>query len=250
MNPPFKTLLVDDENLALDRLTRLLKPYSDQLNLIGTASDGRQAIDRIDDWKPDLVFLDVQMPERNGFEVLQEIHHQPWIIFTTAFDEYALKAFETNSIDYLLKPIDKERLALAMEKLGRLTRSDQTGLEDRLKGLLQSIQTPLATNRLRIRLGDKIRFINLNDVVYFQATDKYVGVHTVDEIHLIDDTLYQLEAQLRNSNFVRIHRSTLINMDYVLEVFKWFGGKYKVRMKDKARSELVVSAGMKDNLGI
>lgn len=247
----FRTVLIDDEQLALDRLQRLLLPYSDFLDLAGTATDGRKGAALIDDVRPDLVFLDVQMPELTGFQVLETIQHQPWIIFTTAYDEYALKAFETNSVDYLLKPIDKDRLKLAIEKLRRLAPGKASAAEDPIRKLLESLK-PAARKpeKLKIRTGDKIRFVDYQDVVFFEASDKYVEVHTLTEVYIIEDTIYTLEDRLKGEGFIRIHRSTLINPDHLLEVVKWFGGKYKARMKDSRKSELTVSLSYKENLGL
>ncbi|MBN8705325.1 MAG: response regulator transcription factor [Bacteroidetes bacterium] len=251
MGKSFRTVIIDDEQLAIDRLKRLLLPYSESLDLVGQATDGRSGANLIDEVKPDLVFLDVQMPELNGFQVLETIRHQPWIIFTTAYDEFALKAFQTNSIDYLLKPIDKDRLKQAIEKLQRLIPGNEANPSDQIRKLLESlVPAPGKLAKLKIKTGDKIRFVDYSDIVYFEASEKYVEVHTVGETYLIEDTIYQLEEQLKNLSFVRIHRSTLINMDHLLEVVKWFGGKYKVRMKDQKKSELTVSLSYKENLGL
>lgn len=251
MGKSFRTVIIDDEQLAIDRLKRLLLPYSESLDLVGQATDGRSGANLIDEVKPDLVFLDVQMPELNGFQVLETIQHQPWIIFTTAYDEFALKAFQTNSIDYLLKPIDKDRLKQAIEKLQRLIPGTESNPSDQIRKLLESlVPAPAKLAKLKIKTGDKIRFVDYSDIVYFEACEKYVEVHTVGETYLIEDTIYQLEEQLKNLSFVRIHRSTLINTDHLLEVVKWFGGKYKARMKDQKKSELTVSLSYKENLGL
>jgi two-component system LytT family response regulator len=176
----YKTILIDDEPLALQRLERLLQPYSELIEIIDRANNGLEAVEKIDALKPDLIFLDIQMPELNGFEVLDQVAHLPLIIFSTAYDEYALKAFETNSIDYLLKPVDPERLQKALDKLQRLTGDDKSALQTQLQSLLTSVKVP-ATKRIQARAGDHIRLINEKDIYFFRAVDKYVEAHTFDE---------------------------------------------------------------------
>lgn len=243
----YKTLLIDDEPLALDRLERLLQPYKDNLEIIGRASNGAEAVEKIETLKPDLIFLDIQMPEFNGFEVLEQLTHQPWIIFSTAYDEYALKAFATNSIDYLLKPVDPERLKKALEKLQLLTRSEADSFHSQLQNLLAGFK-PTATKRLQVRAGNHIRFLNVKDIFFFQAEGKYVAAHTFNNVFLLDETLNQLEAQLSAEDFTRIHRSALINLNHLAEIVREFPGSYRARMKDRPKTELPVSRSAKARL--
>lgn len=245
----FRTIIIDDEQLARERLRRLLDSYSDVITIIDEASDGLSAVEKINKHHPDLIFLDIQMPEFTGFQVLEKITNNPWIIFATAFDEYALKAFETNSIDYLLKPIDKQRLKLSIEKLTKLKPAEKDEISAHIKQLLSDLKSPL-TQKLQVKIGDKIRFLDYKDIIFFQANEKYVEVNTFDEQYLIEQSLYKIEEDLSRFGFVRVHRSTLVNFNQVQEVFKWFNGKYMVRMKDKKKSELPVSLSFKDNLGI
>ena len=245
----YKTLLIDDEPLALDRLERLLQPHRDLVEIIGRASNGAEAIEKIETQKPDLIFLDIQMPEFNGFEVLEQLTHQPWIIFSTAYDEYALKAFATNSIDYLLKPVDPERLKKALEKLQHLTRGEVSAFHRQLQNLLAGLKLE-AAKRIQVRTGDHIRFLNVKDVCFFHAEDKYVAAHTFEEVFLLDKTLNQLEAELPATDFVRIHRSTVINLNHLAEVVREFPGSYRARMKDKKKSALPVSRAAKARLGL
>ena len=245
----YKTLLIDDEPLALDRLERLLQPHRDLVDIIGRASNGAEAVAKIETQKPDLIFLDIQMPEFNGFEVLEQLTHQPWIIFSTAYDEYALKAFATNSIDYLLKPVDPERLKKALEKLQHLTRSEVSAFQSQLQNLLAGLK-PAAAKRIQVRAGDHIRFLNVKDIFFFQAEDKYVEAHTYEEVFLLDATLNDLEAELPAADFVRIHRSTIINLNHLAEVVREFPGSYRARMKDKKKSGLPVSRSAKARFGL
>lgn len=245
----YQTILVDDEPLALDRLERLLRPYSETIAIVDRAGSGREALEKIEARKPDLVFLDIQMPELTGFEVLERLTHQPWIIFSTAYDEYALRAFATNAIDYLLKPVDPERLQKALEKLQRLTRDDMRALQGQLQKLLAGIK-PAAAKRLQVRVGDSIRWLNVKDIFFLQAADKYVEAHTFDEVFLLDEPLQQLEAALPAEDFVRIHRSAIINLAHLEAVVRLFGGSHRARMKDKKKTELPVSRGAKANWGL
>lgn len=242
-----RTILIDDESLALQRLERLLQPYSATVEIIDRATDGESAVDKVNAQRPDLIFLDIQMPELNGFEVLERLQHLPWIIFSTAYDEYALKAFETNAIDYLLKPVDPERLRRALEKLQRLTGEEQKAWPQQLQQLLAAFKQP-SLKRLQVRSGDRIRFVQIKDIYFFRAEDKYVVAHTFEEAFVLDQTLNQLEAELPADDFVRVHRSAIVNLNRVAEIARSFGGNYHVRMKDKQNTQLPVSRQAKANL--
>ena len=236
-----RAIIIDDEELARKRLRKMLQEY-ESIEVVEEASNGEEAVERVGSLKPDLIFLDVQMPPFDGFEVVRRLRHKPLIIFTTAYDEYALKAFEENSVDYLLKPIEQQRLDKAIEKLLHFQSPQGSDMADRLEQLLTHLSSP-ALRRLRVRTGDKIVLVDTADIVYFEAKDKYTFLHTVDQEHLIDETLNELEQKLDGRDFARIHRSAIVNLKYVREIVKWFGGKQKVRLKDKAQTELVVSRG-------
>ena len=245
----YKTILIDDEPLALARLERLLQPHREIIEIVDRAANGYEAIEKIEAWKPDLIFLDIQMPELTGFEVLARLQHQPWIIFSTAYDEYALQAFETNSIDYLLKPVDPERLKKALDKLQRLNWEERSAFHRQWQKLLAGLPSA-STKRLPVRVGDHIRFLNLTDICFFQAKDKYVEAHTFGEVFLLDKTLAELEADLPAEDFVRIHRSAIINLNHLDEIIRLFAGSYRARMKDKKRSALPVSRGARARLDL
>ncbi|MGH7598565.1 MAG: LytR/AlgR family response regulator transcription factor [bacterium] len=243
----YKTIIIDDEPLALQRLERLLQPYGDIVEIVDRATSGLDAVEKINAAKPDLIFLDIQMPELNGFEVLDRLTHLPWIIFSTAYDEYALKAFETNSIDYLLKPVDPERLKKALEKLQRLTGDETDAWREQLQKLLAGMKAP-AAKRIQVRIGDHIRFLNPKDIYFFRAVDKYVEAHTFDESFLLTETLNQFEADLPSGDFVRSHRSAIINLNHLDEIIRQAPDHYRARMRDKKRTELPVSRGAKTKL--
>jgi two-component system LytT family response regulator len=245
----YRTIIVEDESLALERMERLLVPYQKDLEIIAAAENGLDAVRLINQLQPDLVFLDIQMPEPDGFGVLQQITCIPWIIFCTAYDQYALRAFNTNSLDYLLKPIEPERLKSAMDKLLRVGNPKTQGLEEKLNRLLASLQRP-APRRLHVRSGDRIRLLPYDEVFFLKACDDYVEVHTFDETYLIHQTLNQLESLLPGENFIRIHRSSIINLSHLGEIVRWFSGNYRARMKDRKKSELDVSRTAKSRLGL
>jgi two-component system LytT family response regulator len=237
-----RVMIVDDEDLARKRLRKMLGKYETELEIVGEAGNGVEAVDRIDRLRPDVIFLDVQMPGFDGFEVVRRLKAKPHIVFATAYDEFALKAFEENTVDYLLKPIEQQRLDKAVDKLRTLFDRQALHLDENIERLLSRLAaSPL--RRLQVRLGDKIVLVEIADVVYFDAKDKYTFLHTADQKYIVDFTLAELESRLDQAEFVRIHRSTIVNLKHTQELVKWFGGKYKVRLKDKNKTELVVSRG-------
>ncbi len=244
----YRTILIDDEPLALQRMERLLAPF-ESIEIIAKAGSGLEAVEKINELKPDLIFLDIQMPELTGFEVLEQIKESPFIIFSTAYDEYALKAFETNSIDYLLKPIEPKRLTSAIEKLQRLTQEDVSQYKEQLLKLLSGFKAP-SQKRIKVKIGNHIRLLNVEDIYYFRAEDKYVEVHTFDESFLLNQSLNQLQADLPPDDFVRVHRSAIINLNYLKDIKKLHLGSYRARMKDKQGTEVPVSRNSRAKLGL
>lgn len=217
----WKTIIIDDEQLARQRIKRLLAAY-DEVDIIGEAENGQEGLAIIEQLQPDLIFLDIEMPILNGFEMLSKLKNHPKVVFTTAYDQYAIKAFEEGSIDYLLKPIELERLDKTIKKLKQtnLAAAAPIAIED----LLRQINGKKSIKTLTVKIGDKILLVKLSDIVHIQAEDKYVFLHTVDgKKHLTDFTLSTLEEKLPEE-FVRIHRSDMINTDYIKEIRKGFNG--------------------------
>lgn len=201
----YKTLIIDDESLARDRLRRLLTVHSDIFQVIGEAQNGQEGQQLVDTLKPDLIFLDIEMPLLNGFEMLRKLTHLPIVIFATAYDQYAIQAFEENSIDYLLKPILADRLERTVQKLQRFENEavNQEQQTQSLQQLLQQLQPPKTMTGMPVQVGDKIRLIPLNEVGYFEADGKYVYLYTqTNHKHLVDYTLNALEDKLP-PHFVR-----------------------------------------------
>jgi two-component system LytT family response regulator len=221
MSKVWKTLIIDDEQLARQRLKRLLKPY-DELEIIGEAVNGADGLEQIEALRPDLIFLDIEMPVLNGFEMLSKLSRQPKVVFTTAYDQYAIKAFEEDSIDYLLKPIEAERLEKTIKRLGQA--QTQTTEPLPLEALMKQLLVKKDIKTLTVKIGDRVLLIKLSDILFIDAEDKYVFLHTADgKKHLTDFTISALEDKLPEQ-FIRIHRGTIINTDHIKEIRKGFNG--------------------------
>jgi two-component system LytT family response regulator len=247
MGANWRAYLVDDEMLALKRLRRLLQATG-RIEIIGSTTETSTALKFLLNEPIDLLFLDIQMPGMNGFELLAKLATQPTVIFTTAYDKYALRAFEVNSIDYLLKPVDPEQLQRALKKLDLLR---ETGRTLELRTQIQSLITQLADgvssaprvtgDRICSRVGDRIMFIELDHITHFFSEDKLTYAATEIKNFIVDHTINELEQKLESRGFIRVHRATLINLRFVDELHRWFSGRMLLRMKDKNRTELMVS---------
>ncbi len=245
------TLLVDDEKLARSRLRRLLSVYPD-IQICAEAANGKEALDIILQIKPDLIFLDIRMPLLSGFEMLKELETQPHIIFTTAFNEYALQAFDENTIDYLLKPIAEEKLERAVIKARKLFAGQQITMPDMERILSAIAEKESRLSRFSSRIGDKVTLVSANSVWFFKAEDKYTFLHAAKDTCIVSFTLKELEQRLDPAQFVRVHRNAIINLSHIQSLEKWFGGKWKVFF-DKG-VEVVVSANyigsLKERIGL
>ena len=232
MDKIWNTLIIDDEELARLRLKRLLADQS-TISIIGEAANGVEGLQLIESLRPDLVFLDVEMPVLNGFEMLSRLSAPPKVIFTTAYDQYALKAFDEESVDYLLKPIEKERLAKAINRLQ--VHADYTIPLDRL---IRQLHVKKEIKTLTVKIGDRILLVRLQDLIYMEAEEKYVFLNQLDgKRHLTDFTLSALEAKLP-SHFVRISRSIIINSEQIKEIRKGFNGSFFFIMNDQTNTKL------------
>jgi two-component system LytT family response regulator len=243
----YRTVIVDDEAPARRRLLQLLKAHPEVV-VVGEAATGDEAVALLMASRPDLVFLDIQLPQHDGFEVLRRVLEPPMVIFTTAHDQYALQAFEAASIDYLLKPIEAEILGRALAKLRRFENASDQTLSGRVQEMLRLLAASVAPQYLQkmaVRVGERALLLEVEEVAYFEAKDKYVFLYTTaGKEYIVDYTLADLEQRLHPQKFVRVHRSTLVNIDHVREIQNWFGGKYRLILSDKKATELVVSKGM------
>jgi two-component system, LytTR family, response regulator len=230
-----RCLVVDDEPLGRERIKSLLNALPDA-ELVGESDTGSAAIAAIDALTPDLLFLDVQMPEVDGFGVLASIKtaHVPAVIFVTAYDEYALKAFEVHAQDYLLKPFDPDRFYSAFERAANRIRGERAGdVNDRLVALLSDIERDRPRrSRIAIRSGGSIFFLPVEEIDWLEAADNYVRIHSKGETHIVRQTLQRMEESLPPDSFVRIHRSSIVNVGRIKEIQPWFGGEYVVLLRD------------------
>ncbi len=233
-----KALIVDDEKLARSRLRRLLKPYDDIL-IVGEARNGKEALDLIQTYRPDVLFLDIKMPILTGFEMLGELEETPHIIFTTAYDQYALQAFDQNALDYLLKPISEKRLEQSIQKLRKMAQHGEH-IPFNIERIIKLIKREESTiRRFSVRVGDQILIIPDQSILYFHAEDKYTFLSTEKERFIIPFTLKALEARLHPERFLRVHRSFIVNLEQINSIHRWFGGKLKLKMGNG--KEIVVS---------
>jgi two-component system, LytTR family, response regulator len=263
---PLRAYLVDDEPLGLERLKRLLSAFG-SISIAGSATDSAQALEFLnaDSEKIDVLFLDIQMPGLTGFDLLARLNPksaQPFVIFTTAYDEYALRAFEVNSIDYLVKPIEPEQLARAVSKLTRLqphaaaTWQQSPDLPNLLKQLTASLggRQQDYPRRIASRVGERISFLDLDAVTHFIAHDKLTYAIVNGHRHAVDQTIAELEGRLDPARFLRVHRAALVNVDCIHEVNSWFAGKVVLSLKDPQRTQIAVARDrvreLKSRMGI
>lgn len=243
-----RTLIVDDEAPARARLRRMLQPFEDagRVAVVGEAADGVEALETLEETPTDLLLLDIQMPELSGFDVLDRLgpEDRPLVVFTTAFDEYALQAFEAAAVDYLLKPISEERLDAALARAERL-RGDRAAHDDRLAQLLEYLDRPTAApappageplRQLSVPVRDRLVVVPVEKLLSAEVQDGITRLYVLDQQdgrphatrHLVSHTLDALEARLDPHAFMRVHRAALVHLDYIREMVPWFSGRYKL----------------------
>ncbi len=230
-----RTLIVDDEPLARDRVKRLLRDEPD-IAIVGEAASGAEAVTAIKFEKPDLVFLDIQMPEKTGFEVIRALDQKtlPTFIFVTAYDQYALEAFEVHALDYLLKPFNRERLERAVARAREHIESKMRGnLDERLASLLADLKGEKKyLERLVVKSVGRVFFLKTDEIDWIEASGNYLKLHTGRESHLIRETMNNIEAKINPEKFLRIHRSTIVNIDRIKELHPMFSGDYDVILQN------------------
>ena len=247
-----RAFILDDERLAIDRLRRLLEGTG-RVEVVGSSTDPTAALDTLNTRELDVLFLDIQMPGLTGFDLLERLDVNVPVIFTTAYDEHALRAFAVNSIDYLLKPIEPERLAHALDKLERLT-----GARPDVRQLARALAAQLAparrVERLASRVGDRTTLLDVARISHFVAKDKLTFAVANGREHVLDLTLAELDDQLDARRFVRIHRATIVNLAFVHELHADVDSGVIVRLKDEVKTELSVARDrvreLKEKLGI
>ncbi len=245
MGLKLRAFLVDDEPLALDRLALLLE-RSGRVEVMGRASEPEDAVARMSAQPPDVCFLDIEMPRLTGFEVLARLPVQPVVVFTTAYEQYALQAFAANSVDYLLKPVDPERLERALDKLERL-RAPGAAPAPPLAAVLEQVaetlrrSPPAWPERIASRLGERVRFVAVADVTHFFAKDKLCFAVVAGKAHCIDESLAELEHRLDPARFVRVHRAAIVRIAAIRDAHTPAGGGMTLRLNDEAGTELPVA---------
>ena len=243
-----RALVVDDEPLAREMIREMLAPDSD-VEIVAECANGREAVDAIKSLRPDLVFLDIQMPELGGFEVLASFEREltPYVIFVTAYDQYAVRAFEVHAFDYLLKPFDNERFDAAWQRVKAQIKVDQSGeREQHILALLEELKSgPRHLERLVIKNGGRVFFLNVQDVYCIESEGNYVRVYDNQKGYLLRETISNLEEQLDPKQFRRIHRSAIVKIDRIKEMQPWFHGEYRIIMENG--KELTLSRNYRQN---
>jgi DNA-binding LytR/AlgR family response regulator len=240
------TLVVDDEKPARQRLRHLLAKDK-RVELVGDASNGVEAVELVQQLQPRLMLLDIQMPGMDGFEVVRMLTHPPLVVFTTAFDEYAVKAFEIHALDYLLKPIPEKRLRAAIDRALQewtlIEGGGQSGWQARLLAAVNAIApASRGIRRVPIRQGERIRLLDLQEVKWFYVEDKLVSlVSDGGAMQTQFTTIQELERKLDPERFFRIHRGVVVNLGHIREIRPWFSGALKLVMDDAKSTELDVS---------
>ena len=244
-----RTIVVDDEPIARERILSLLQ-QEDDVEVIGECSDGAQAVSSIQHHAPDLVFLDVQMPGVDGFGVIDAVgaERMPTVIFVTAYDEYALRAFEVHALDYLLKPFGRDRFQEALKHVRESLERRRAGdLGRRLLALVNDIKPERPKlERLVVKSGGRVFFLRTDEIDWIEAAGNYVRLHLGDESHLFRETMNRMETRLDIKRFVRIHRSRIVNTERIKELQPWFNGEYVVILRNGTR--LPLSRGYRDKL--
>jgi two-component system LytT family response regulator len=249
MTTIIRVLIVDDEPLARGVLREMLQS-DPEVAIVGECANGKEAVQALQESAPDLLFLDIQMPEMGGFEVLDALQGRPipHLVFVTAYDQYAVRAFEVHALDYILKPFDRERFEASWQRAkAQVLRERNGGVEQRILSLLEDLKAGTKyLERLVIKSSGRIYFLETNDIDWIQAEGNYVSVHAGKKAHLLRETISSLESQLDPKKFLRIHRSAIVRIDRIKELQPWFHGEYHIVLQDG--TELTLSRNYRDRL--
>lgn len=246
---PLRVLVVDDEPLAREKIRGMVADDLD-VRIVGECANGAEAIEAIRSLHPDLLLLDVQMPEAGGFDVLDAIEGEarPPVIFITAYDHYAVRAFEVHALDYLLKPFDRERFLVAIERAKRRIRGERAnGVDARLIALLEQLhEPPRYCERLVVKSGGRVFFLNTEEIDWIEAEGNYVSIHAGSKSHLLRETLTSLESQLDPREFIRVNRSAIVNINRIKELQPWSHGEFHILLDDG--TQLTLSRNYREKL--
>jgi two-component system LytT family response regulator len=248
-----RAFVVDDERLAIERLTRLLE-NTGQVQVVGSTTDPEEALSQLGAIDVDVLFLDIQMPGLTGFDVVARLDREIPVVFTTAYDRYALEAFDVSSVDYLLKPVEPDRLARCLDKLQRFVGGTRPDVRELARQLAAQLTPGRKLERLASRVGERTTILEVPRITHFIAKDKLTFACVNDSEHVVDYSLAELESRLDSRRFIRVHRSAIINAAFVQELHPSVDGGLTVRLKDTQRTELPVArdrvARLKASLGI
>ncbi|WP_299015795.1 LytTR family DNA-binding domain-containing protein [uncultured Polaribacter sp.] len=237
MHNLYTTLIIDDEAPARAGLQNLLLEFPETFHVLGTAQNAFEAKEKIETLQPDLIFLDIEMPECSGFELLAKLDKIPIVVFCTAYNQYALEAFETNSIDYIVKPVKKERIAKTVKKLAAVQKNtSQKEILSVLKDIANKKEVQKMTS-ITVKKNDRLIFIKLADVSHFEADNTYTKIYTASGVYLSNETVSSL-AQKLPDNFLRIHRGIIINKEFVNDIQKYFNSRYNITLNNKKQSSV------------
>lgn len=228
-----RTIIIDDEPLARSLLEELLENEND-IEIVASCNDGFEGLKAIQEYQPDLIFLDIQMPKITGFELLELLDNPPFVIFTTAYDEYALKAFEVNAMDYLLKPFEQQRLQQALDKV-RKQKLNPEAQQPSEKAEGKVLHLPEQAQRIVVKENNNIKIIPLTDVLYIEAADDYAKVTTAEKYYLKHQRMIQFEQQLPEQQFVRVHRSYIVNLQHIQKVELYEKEQFCVILRNGAK---------------
>lgn len=237
MNQPYTTIIIDDEAPARAGLENLLKAFPETFNVIDSAQNITEAKEKITTQNPDIIFLDIEMPGQTGFDLLAQLKTIPIVVFCTAYDQYALEAFETNSIDYLVKPVKLERIKKTIQKLKTF---DKSSTSEDILTILKEITSRKEIKKMTsitVKKNDKLIFVKLDDVAFFEADNNYTNIYCESGIYLSTESISNLENKLPD-NFIRIHRGIIINKEYVNNIQKYFNSRYIITLNNKKQSSV------------
>lgn len=223
-------IIIDDEKLARDLLREYLESM-EEIELLDECAKGSEAVEKINKLKPDLIFLDVQMPGMTGFEVLDEIDHEPYVIFITAYDQYAIRAFEKNAVDYLLKPLDEDRFRQAITRALKRKKMEDGGLENLLGSLRQVNHKGSYDSHIFVQKSEKLFNLPVEEIVYLEASGDYTIISTKNDQFVSSSGIGKLEEMMNPDIFIRVHRSTIVNVNYLKEIERHFNGGMVVKMQ-------------------
>lgn len=240
MHNLFNAVIVDDEAPARRLLAELLGEHRQTIHILGETDSGRAAIELIDELRPDVIFLDIQLTDMLGFDVLKELNYKPFVIFTTAYDEYAIKAFDALSVDYLLKPLKEDRIARSINKLQHFAGGNEVNpVWNNIESMFNGFKPRKEIKTLSVKKGTKFTLVQLCDIVYFEAYDKYTYVHTQNGQKLFCDHMLAVLEEKLSADFIRVQKSYIVNKQKVVEIHKYSNNRYSLVLNNQDFTRII-----------